>query len=209
MSAAEQLEDISGRPPRRDALLEEEAFIEAQLTQSPAKTGAKLRPLLALAPYVARYRGRALLALRLAHDRCDHHADRAGRRAAHDRLRLQPRRHRHDQQLFQRDDRGGGGAGWRQCVAVLSGHDDRRAHRRGSQARRVRASDFAVACVLQFRAQRRTGVAADGRYDADQIRGRRIGIGRAAQPDAVHRRHRDDGDHEPAGFRASCCWRSR
>ena len=49
-------------PPRRDALLEEEAFIEAQLTQSPAKTGAKLRPLLALAPYVARYRGRAALA---------------------------------------------------------------------------------------------------------------------------------------------------
>src|SRR3954467_7568130 len=62
MSAAEQLEDIGGRTPRRDALLEEEALIEAQLTQSPAKTGAKLRPLLALAPYIARYRGRALLA---------------------------------------------------------------------------------------------------------------------------------------------------
>ena len=63
MSAAEQIEDGSGgTPPRRDALLEEEAFIEAQLTQSPAKTGAKLRPLLALAPYVARYRGRAILA---------------------------------------------------------------------------------------------------------------------------------------------------
>jgi ATP-binding cassette subfamily B protein len=63
MSAAEQIEDGSGgTPPRRDALLEEEAFIEAQLTQSPAKTGAKLRPLLALAPYVARYRGRAMLA---------------------------------------------------------------------------------------------------------------------------------------------------
>src|SRR5438309_3972261 len=62
MSAAEQLEDVSGAPPRRDALLEEEAFIEAQLTQSPAKTGAKLRPLLALAPYILRYRGQALLA---------------------------------------------------------------------------------------------------------------------------------------------------
>ena len=62
MSAAEQLEDVKSAPPRRDALLEEEAFIEAQLTQSPAKTGAKLRPLLALAPYVARYRGRAALA---------------------------------------------------------------------------------------------------------------------------------------------------
>jgi ATP-binding cassette, subfamily B, bacterial len=63
MSAAEQLEDASGaKPPRRDALLEEEAFIEATLTESPARTGAKLRPLLALAPYVARYRGRAFLA---------------------------------------------------------------------------------------------------------------------------------------------------
>ena len=62
MSAAEQFEAPPSTPPRRDALLEEEAFIEAQLTQSPAKTGAKLRPLLALAPYVARYRGRAALA---------------------------------------------------------------------------------------------------------------------------------------------------
>jgi ATP-binding cassette subfamily B protein len=62
MSAAEQLENVSGAPPRRDALLEEEAFIEAQLTQSPAKTTARLRPLLALAPYIVRYRGRALLA---------------------------------------------------------------------------------------------------------------------------------------------------
>ena len=62
MSAAEQFEASPSTPPRRDALLEEEAFIEAQLTQSPAKTSAKLRPLLALAPYVARYRGRAALA---------------------------------------------------------------------------------------------------------------------------------------------------
>src|ERR1700751_3507738 len=62
MSAAEQIE-ASRTPPRRDALLEEEAFIESQLTQSPARTGARLRPLLELAPYVARYRGRALLAL--------------------------------------------------------------------------------------------------------------------------------------------------
>ena len=62
MSALEQIEAPRGTPPR-DALLEEEAFIEAQLTQSPAKTRARLRPLLELVPYVARYRGRALLAL--------------------------------------------------------------------------------------------------------------------------------------------------
>ena len=37
--------------------------IEAHLTQSPTEARAKLRPLLALAPYVGRYRGRACLAL--------------------------------------------------------------------------------------------------------------------------------------------------
>jgi ATP-binding cassette, subfamily B, bacterial len=62
MSAAEQLDDVGGAKPPRDTLLEEEAFIEARLTEPPARTGARLRPLLALAPYVARYRGRALLA---------------------------------------------------------------------------------------------------------------------------------------------------
>lgn len=36
--------------------------IEAELIEQPAKGRAKLRPLLALAPYVARYRGRAALA---------------------------------------------------------------------------------------------------------------------------------------------------
>jgi ATP-binding cassette subfamily B protein len=61
MSIAEQLENPrGGEPPPRDALLDEEAFIEAQLM--PAESRAKLRPLLALAPYVARYRGRAILA---------------------------------------------------------------------------------------------------------------------------------------------------
>ncbi|MBR0874195.1 ATP-binding cassette domain-containing protein [Bradyrhizobium tropiciagri] len=63
MSVAEQLETIRSNPqPPRDALLEEEAFIESQLTE-PAKSRARLRPLLALAPYVARYKGRAILAL--------------------------------------------------------------------------------------------------------------------------------------------------
>ena len=132
MSAAEQLEDPPGGvPPRRDALLEEEAFIESQLTQSPAKTGAKLRPLLALAPYVTRYRGRAHIGVHLADRRGGDDPGGADRGAAHDRLRLQPRRHRDDQQLFQRDDRGRCGAGLRQRVAVLSGDDDRRAHRCG------------------------------------------------------------------------------
>jgi len=62
MSAVERLQGPPGGAAPRDALLEEEAFIETQLTESPAKTRAKLRPLLALAPYVARYRARAILA---------------------------------------------------------------------------------------------------------------------------------------------------
>jgi ATP-binding cassette subfamily B protein len=64
MSAVERLEDRHGEtPPRGDLAAGEAASIQAQLTQSPAKSGARLRPLLALAPYVARYRGRAVLAL--------------------------------------------------------------------------------------------------------------------------------------------------
>ncbi|WP_420967022.1 ABC transporter ATP-binding protein/permease [Bradyrhizobium sp. B120] len=63
MSVAEQLETPRGTPePPRDALLDEEAFIESQIME-PAKSRARLRPLLALAPYVARYKGRAILAL--------------------------------------------------------------------------------------------------------------------------------------------------
>lgn len=41
----------------------EDAVIEAQLEQPPAARRVKLRPLLALAPYMARYRGRVCLAL--------------------------------------------------------------------------------------------------------------------------------------------------
>src|SRR6266568_7144649 len=64
MSAVEQLEDRLGEtPPRRDSVPSEASLVEAELTQSPAKSTARLRPLLALAPYVARYRGRAFLAL--------------------------------------------------------------------------------------------------------------------------------------------------
>ena len=63
MSAAEQIDD--GRATKaaapRDALMEAEAVIEQQLADKPVRR-AKLRPLWALAPYMARYRGRAFLA---------------------------------------------------------------------------------------------------------------------------------------------------
>ena len=65
MSAVERLEDPhrEGAPLPRADLQPEPSPIEAQLTQIPAEGRAKLRPLLELAPYVDRYRGRAILAL--------------------------------------------------------------------------------------------------------------------------------------------------
>src|SRR3979490_24295 len=64
MSAVERLEDPRGEMlSRRDTEPAELSSIEAQLMQPAAKGGARLRPLLALAPYVLRYRGRAALAL--------------------------------------------------------------------------------------------------------------------------------------------------
>jgi ATP-binding cassette subfamily B protein len=65
MSAVERLEHPRGEaplPPQAGPAPAEPSRIEAQPMQSPAERRAKLRPLLALAPYVARYRGRAFLA---------------------------------------------------------------------------------------------------------------------------------------------------
>ena len=63
MSAAERLEERRGEtPPRHDLAVAEAPSIEAGLTEPAAKGSARLRPLLALMPYVARYRGRAILA---------------------------------------------------------------------------------------------------------------------------------------------------
>jgi ATP-binding cassette subfamily B protein len=59
----EQLEDGLGDTPlRRGGVPMEAPAIETQLAE-PAAKRARLRPLLALAPYVGRYRGRAFLAL--------------------------------------------------------------------------------------------------------------------------------------------------
>ena len=61
MSAVERLEGGPGETPASRGVPAEASSIEAQLTQPPKRP--RLRPLLALAPYVARYRGRAFLAL--------------------------------------------------------------------------------------------------------------------------------------------------
>jgi ATP-binding cassette subfamily B protein len=72
MSAVERLEDRGEETTPRHALagtssadassVDAVSVIEEALTTSPARRGARLRPLLALAPYVARYRGRVTLA---------------------------------------------------------------------------------------------------------------------------------------------------
>ena len=69
MSAVERLEDRGEQTGPQDAaaagpgvMPEPAASIEAALNSAPAGRPARLRPLLALAPYVARYRGRATLA---------------------------------------------------------------------------------------------------------------------------------------------------
>src|SRR5579871_458266 len=68
MSAVERLEERGGQTASQadaagpNVALEPAASIEAVLNSSPSGRSARLRPLLALAPYVARYRGRVALA---------------------------------------------------------------------------------------------------------------------------------------------------
>ena len=61
MSAVERLEQRPGDTPAPAP--SEASAIDLPLTGPPSNSSARLRPLLALAPYVARYRGRAMLAL--------------------------------------------------------------------------------------------------------------------------------------------------
>src|ERR1700688_3820283 len=68
MSAVERLEGglengPGETPPRREVHPSVASAIETQLAEPVAERRARLRPLVALAPYVGRYRGRAFLAL--------------------------------------------------------------------------------------------------------------------------------------------------
>jgi ATP-binding cassette subfamily B protein len=65
MSVVERLEQPQQQTrPEQDPVVNAVAAAEALTGEAtPARSGARLRPLLALAPYVARYRGRAALAL--------------------------------------------------------------------------------------------------------------------------------------------------
>jgi len=61
MSAVERLDDEGGEVPRPDPI--DAAAAAGETAAAPVKSRARLRPLLALSPYVARYRVRAFLAL--------------------------------------------------------------------------------------------------------------------------------------------------
>jgi len=61
MSAVERLDDEGGEVPRPNPI--DAATAAREAVAAPAKSRARLRPLLALSPYVARYRVRAILAL--------------------------------------------------------------------------------------------------------------------------------------------------
>jgi ATP-binding cassette subfamily B protein len=61
MSAVERLDDEGGEVPRPEPI--DAAAAAGEAVAAPAKSRARLRPLLALSPYVARYRVRAFLAL--------------------------------------------------------------------------------------------------------------------------------------------------
>src|SRR5580704_9556324 len=61
MSAVERLDDEGGEVPRPEPI--DAAAAAGEAVAAPAKSRARLRPLLALSPYVARYRVRAILAL--------------------------------------------------------------------------------------------------------------------------------------------------
>ena len=173
--------------------------------QPPPARKAKLQPLQApgsLRDALPRPgRGRA----RRAAGRRDRHAGGADRGAPHDRLRLRRRAHRADRSVFRRDD-----LPWSRCSRCASAS---RYYLVTTLGERVVADmraavfghlDRAVGAVLRHRADRRTDLAAHRRHHADQVRGRLLGLGRAAQPRAVLRLRHHDGGHEPEalGLRA-------
>ncbi len=132
------------------------------------------------------------------------HLGRADCDPPHDRFRLHRARPRADRQVFPGDDRRRRGIGAVERAALLPRHHARRAHRRRSAQRRVRAPHLALQRLLRHREKRRTRLAADRGHHADQGRGRVVGFGRAAQSRAVHRREHHDGGDKPAtvGLRA-------
>jgi ATP-binding cassette subfamily B protein len=175
-----------------DKMPEVASIVVRQATaDAPAKDGArrgsKLRPLLALAPYVLRYRARALLALGalIVAAVTTLVVPLAVRRMID--FGFSPKGVALINSYF---------AVMIAVVAVLALSSAARYYLVITMGERIvadlRRDVFAHLTSLSpsfFRhAQRRTGVAADRRHHADQVRGRRVGVDRAAQPHAVRRR---------------------
>ncbi len=202
MSAAEQLEGGRGEAPARlDAAPSEVPAIEAVLTEQASKGGARLRPLLELAPYVARYRGRAILALiALTIAAVTTLVVPVAVRRMID-FGFTPKGIAMINSYF---------SVMIAVVAVLAGASASRFYLVMTIGERIvadlRRDVFAHLMSLspaffEFDTQRRADLAPHRRYHPDQIGGRRLGIDRVAQHHAVPGRHRDDGDHQPAAFR--------
>ena len=171
-----------GAPPRRTAAARAEAHGRC----------------CSLIPYVGRYRGRALAALAalLVAALATLAVPLAVRRMIDFGFTApgpEP-----DRQLFRGDDRG------RRRARVASAARYYLVITLGERIVADLRSDvfnhLTVALGLLFRPgqDRRDPLAAHRRHHADQVRGRLVGVGRAAQHRAVRRRRHHDGDHEPA-----------
>jgi len=209
MSTAEQLEDLGGGPPpRRDALLEEEAFIEAGLTQ-PAKSSAKLRRYWRWRPT-----SRVTAAgAGLPSSRCTIAAITtlivpvAVRRMID--FGFSPEGIAMINNYFSVNDR---------CLSRCWPGPARRGsilvmtigERIVADLRRDVFAHLIALSPAFFDSARsgETGVAADCRYHPDQIRGRASVSVALRNRCLFHRRHHHDGDHEPK-LSVLCCWRSR
>ena len=201
MSAAEQIEDGRGEAPaRHDSASSEVPAIEAVLTEQAAKGGARLRPLLELAPYVARYRGRAILALiSLTIAAITTLVVPVAVRRMID-FGFTPEGIAMINSYF---------SVMIAVVAVLAGASAARFYLVMTIGERIvadlRRDVFAHLISLSpafFNSTRsgRIDLAPHRRHHPDQVCGRRVGVDCAAQRHAVRRRHRDDGDHQPAAF---------
>ena len=186
-----------------------EAVIEAQLEQSPAGGRARLRPLLALAPYVARYRGRAFLAfIALTVAAVTTLVVPIAVRRVVD-FGLSPEGIAMINSYF---------GVMVALVAVLAGASAARFYLVMTIGERIvadlRRDVFAhlVSLSPSFFDSARSGelvsrLTADGGQIKSAV-GASASVA-AAQFDAVHRRHRHDGDHEPAAIRLRAAGDSR
>ena len=161
----------------------------------------KLRPLLSLMPYLARYRWRAIAALVVLVIAAITTlvVPIAVRRMID--FGFAQRGCEPDRQLFCRPDRHRGRSRSVERGAFLSRHHAGRTDRGRSARGRVRPPDLALARLLRCGQDRRTDLAAHRRYHADQGRRGCLDFRCIAQRRSVRGRERHDGRDQPEAFR--------